>query len=118
MTHSLTVVAVPALAGFARQVSEVVLLALRAVAWPIAVPLLALLAVAWLIAAPPIVAGIILIAERRSCCSAGSRGSRRRHLRLLQQRLRLLQPRLQLLRLQQRLLPGWLRQLGLPAVLA
>jgi hypothetical protein len=34
MTRSLTVVAVPVLAeGFARQVSEVVLLALRAVAW-------------------------------------------------------------------------------------
>jgi hypothetical protein len=70
MTRSLTVAAVPVLAeGFARRVSEVVLLRavvwriaavlLRAVAWPIAVVL-------WPIAVPPIVADTILIAERRS----------------------------------------------------
>jgi hypothetical protein len=52
------VVAVPVLAeGFARLVSEVV--PLRAVVWPIAVVL-------WPIAVAPIVAGTILIAERRS----------------------------------------------------
>src|SRR5215472_1454931 len=66
MTHSLTVAAPALAAGFARQVSEVVLLALRAVAWRIAAPLLASRGVAWPIAAPPIVVGIILIAERRS----------------------------------------------------
>jgi hypothetical protein len=64
------VVAVPVLAeGFARLVSEVV--PLRAVVWPIAVVLLRAVAwpiavVLWPIAVAPIVAGTILIAERRS----------------------------------------------------
>jgi hypothetical protein len=46
MTHSLTVAAPVLAAGFARQVCEVALLALPAVAWPIAVPPSALPAVA------------------------------------------------------------------------
>jgi hypothetical protein len=58
MTRSPTVAAVPALAaeGFARQVSEPVLLALRVVAWPtVGRPIVALLGAVG-----------ILIAERRS----------------------------------------------------
>jgi hypothetical protein len=68
MTRSLTVVVVPGLAeGFARQVSEAVLLGLRAAAWPIAVVPI----VAPHIAERPIVVGLpivadILIAELRS----------------------------------------------------
>jgi hypothetical protein len=82
MTPSLTVVAVPVLAeGFARRVSEAVpwravvwliaVVPLRVVVWPIAVVLLRavvwpIAVVPWPIAVPPIVAGTILIAERRS----------------------------------------------------
>jgi hypothetical protein len=68
MTRSLTVVVVPGLAeGFARQVSEAVLLGLRAAAWRIAVVPIAALH----IAERPIVVGLpivadILIAELRS----------------------------------------------------
>ena len=67
MMHSLTVAVASVLAGeFARQVSEAVLLALRAVAWPIAGrPIEALRIAGQPIVGLPIVAGI-LIAERRS----------------------------------------------------